>query len=40
MRLVSILDKNRLVNKVGFIHKRYLWIFIGLSTGAASWMLA
>ena len=29
---VSILDKNPLVNKVGFIHKWYLWIFIELST--------
>ena len=32
MWLVSILDKNLLVNKVGFIHKPYLWIFIELST--------
>jgi hypothetical protein len=34
MRLVSILDKNRAVNNVGFIHKPYLWIFIELSTAS------
>jgi nitronate monooxygenase len=33
MGLVSNLDKNRGVDKMGFIHKPYLWIFIDLSTG-------
>jgi nitronate monooxygenase len=33
MLLVSNLDKNRSVNKMAFIHKWYLWIFIDLSTG-------
>jgi nitronate monooxygenase len=33
MRLASNLDKNRRVNKMAFIHKWYLWIFIDLSTG-------
>ena len=33
MGLVAILDKNRGVNKMAFIHKPYLWIFIDLSTG-------
>jgi nitronate monooxygenase len=33
MRLVAILDKFQGVNKIGFIHKPYLWIFIDLSTG-------
>jgi nitronate monooxygenase len=33
MRLVSNLDKNQGVNKMTFIHKWYLWIFIDLSTG-------
>lgn len=33
IRLGSNLDKNWIVDKIGFIHNRYLWIFIVLSTG-------
>jgi nitronate monooxygenase len=35
MPLVSNLDKNRAVDKMAFIHKPSLWIFIDLSTGGS-----